>query len=85
MANSINGQGHEDKDLDTNKKNLSQEKLMCNMKALIFLILLPIFFFHDIKCQGQKVSYQQRNIHVKYENSGTHCWNVNSNIKVFRS
>ena len=45
MANSIYGQGHEDKDIDTCKKNLTQEMLMCYMKALIFLILLQIFFF----------------------------------------
>ena len=85
MANSIYGQGHEDKDLDTSKKNLSQEMLMCNMKALIFLILLQIFFFFMISnVKVKRFRTNERNIHVKYENTGTHCWNVNSNIKVFR-
>ena len=39
MANSKDGQGHKDKYLDTSRKILSQEMLMCNMKALIFIIL----------------------------------------------
>ena len=38
MANSKDGLGHKDKYLDTSKKILSQEMLMCNMKALIFII-----------------------------------------------
>ena len=37
MANSEDGQGHKDKYLDTSRKILSQEMLMCNMKALIFM------------------------------------------------
>ena len=37
MANSKDGQGHKDKYLDTSRKILSQEMLMCNMKALIFI------------------------------------------------
>ena len=37
MANSKDGQGHKDKYLDT-WKILSQEMLMCNLKALIFNI-----------------------------------------------
>ena len=37
MANSKDGQGHKDKYLDTSKEILSQEMLMCNMKALIFI------------------------------------------------
>ena len=36
MANSKEGQGHKDEYLDTSKKNLSQEMLLCNMKALIY-------------------------------------------------
>ena len=38
MVNSIDGLGHKDKYLDTNRKILSQEMRMCNMKALIFII-----------------------------------------------
>ena len=36
MANSKDGQGHKDKYIDTSRKILLQEMLMCNMKALIF-------------------------------------------------
>ena len=41
--NSEDGQGHKDKYLDTSRKILSQEMLMCNMKALIFIkkIMVP--------------------------------------------
>ena len=42
MANSNDGQGHKDKYLDTSRKILSQEMLMCNMKALIFIIKLEV-------------------------------------------
>ena len=35
MANSNDGQGHKDKYLDTSRKILSQEMLMCNNKALV--------------------------------------------------
>ena len=35
MANSKDGQGHKDKYLDPSRKILSQEMLMCNMKANI--------------------------------------------------
>ena len=37
MANSKDGQGHKDKYLDTSRKIVSQEMLMCNMTALIFI------------------------------------------------
>ena len=37
MANSKDGQGHKDKYLDTSRKILSQEMLICNMKGLIFI------------------------------------------------
>ena len=37
IANSKDGQGHKDKYLDTSRKIVSQEMLMCNMKALIFI------------------------------------------------
>ena len=40
--------------------------------------------FLDIKCQGQKVSYQQKEYSLKYENSGTHCWNFIRKVKVFK-
>ena len=35
--NSTDGLGHKDKYLDTSRKILSQEMLMFNMKALIFI------------------------------------------------
>ena len=38
IANSKEGQGHKDKYLDTSRLILSQEILMSNMKALIFII-----------------------------------------------
>ena len=38
MVNSKDGQGHKGKYLDTSRKICSQEMLMCNMKALIFII-----------------------------------------------
>ena len=37
MTNSKDGQGHRDKYLDTSRKILSQEMLMCNMKDIIFI------------------------------------------------
>ena len=52
MANS------KDKYLDTSAKILSQEMLMCNMKAWIFIIWLWIMFIFlqkYVKSQGQKV------------------------------
>ena len=57
-ANSKDGQDHKDKYLDNSRKILSQEMLMCNMKALIFIIqkLWPMSIFKKkVKCQGQKV------------------------------
>ena len=38
MSNSKDGQGHKDKYLDTSKKILSQEILMCNMKSLALTV-----------------------------------------------
>ena len=38
MVNSKDGLGHKDKYLDTSRKILSLEMLMCNMNALIFII-----------------------------------------------
>ena len=38
MANSKDGQGHKDKYLATSRNILSQEMLMCNMKALLVII-----------------------------------------------
>ena len=37
MANSKDVQGHKDKYLETSRKILQQEMLMCNMKAFIFI------------------------------------------------
>ena len=44
MSNSKDGQGHKDKYLDTSTKTSSQEILVCNMEAQIFIILLWITF-----------------------------------------
>ena len=38
IANSKNGLNHKDKYFDINRKILSQEMIMCNMEALIFII-----------------------------------------------
>ena len=64
MANSKYVEGHKDKYLDTSRKILSREMLMCNMKAQI--VMTKVNFKKKVKCQGQKVQYQQRNIHKKY-------------------
>ena len=42
-----------------------------------------------VKCQGQKVKYQQKyfftgNTHVKYQSSSTPYSNIISNVKVFK-
>ena len=49
-ANSKDGQGHKDKYLETSRKTLSQEMLMCNMKNIISIMYLEVmtnfnFFF----------------------------------------
>ena len=49
-----------------------------------------IFFFKLVKCHGQKIKYQEkdlitRDIHVKYQSSSTHCSNVVSKVKVFKN
>ena len=38
MAKTKYGQSHKDKYLDTSRKTSSQEMLMCNMNALLFII-----------------------------------------------
>ena len=56
MADSKVGQGHKDKYLETSR--LTQEILMYNMKALIFIIqkLWSMSILKKkVKCQGQKV------------------------------
>ena len=92
MANSNEGQDHKDKYFDTSRKILSQEMTMCNMEALVSypykLWPMSIFKKKLDKCQGQKITYLQkdlitRDIHVKYQSSSTHYSKVLSNIKVF--
>ena len=51
MTNSKDGQVHKDKYLDTSTKILSQEMIICNMKSLIFIILLWIMFILKKICQ----------------------------------
>ena len=46
-------------------------------------------FKKKVKCQGQKVKYQQKdlitgNIHEKYKSSCTHCSKVISKVQVFK-
>ena len=54
MANSKDSKVHKDKYLDTSTKFLAQEMLMCNMKALIFIILVWRMFiiYKNVKIQG---------------------------------
>ena len=59
-ANSKDGHGHKDEYLETSRKTLSQEMLMCNMKNIISNYAFGSydqfqFFFYKVKCQGQKV------------------------------
>ena len=74
MDNSKDGQGHKDKYLDTSRKILSQETLMCNMKALIFIL----------KLMKPRKGLITRNTHVKYQSSNPHYSKVISKVKVFK-
>ena len=62
MANTKDSQGHKEIFLVTSRRILSQEMFMCNMKALIFIILgdMNNGFFKLVKCQGERVWYQQK-------------------------
>ena len=94
MANSIDGQDHKDKYFDTSEKILSQEMTKCNMETLISyfseIMTNVYFFFKMVKCQGQKVKYQHKdliksNIHVKYQSSSTdHSSNFINRVQVFK-
>ena len=62
-------------------KILSQEMTMCNMEALVSYpkkVMTNVNFKKGmVKCQGQKIKYQQkdiitRDIHMKYQSSSTH-------------
>ena len=69
MTNSKDGLGHKDKYLDTSRKILSQKMLMCNMKALIFIIQNydQCQFEKKIKCQGQNsLVPTKRSYHKEY-------------------
>ena len=71
------GQDNKDKYIDTRRKILSEEMIICIVEALIFI------FYRYYYCTfliGQKVMYQKKNltcvtksIHVKYQSSSTHC------------
>ena len=74
MPNSKDGQDHKDKYLDISRKILSQEMLLCNMKALIFILK---------KMKPQK-GLLTRNTHVKYQSSSTHCSKVIRKGRVFK-
>ena len=64
MVNSKDGHGHKDKYIDTASQILSQEILMCKLKARIFIALSKAFL-KFVKCQGQKVQYQQKDLITK--------------------
>ena len=93
MANSNEGQDHNDKYFDTSRKILSQEMSMYNMEALSIFSLKSYdqcqFFFKLFKCQGQKIQYLQkdlikRDIYVKYQSSSTHYSEVIRKVKVLK-
>ena len=51
---------------------------------------MSMCFFKTVKCQGQKVKYQHKdlitsNIHVKYQSSSTHYSNFINRVKVFKT
>ena len=75
MANSKDGQGHKDKYFDTSRKILSQEMLMCNMKALALTVqkLLSRLKFSKngsnskVKVTGLKIMVpKERSYHKEY-------------------
>ena len=80
MADSKNGQGHKDKYLDTSRKILSQEMLLCNSSNIYYLEVVTNV---NLKQKGQtsrskslvptKRFNHWGNIHEKYKNSSTHC------------
>ena len=93
MANSKDRQDHMDKYFDISRKILSQEMTICNMEALISYFLegmINIIFFQKfVKCQGQNIKYQQKDlitwkIHVKCQSSSTHYSIVINKVKVFK-
>ena len=56
MANSKDGKGHKDKYLNTRRKILPQQKLMCNTKVLIYIILSEVLMMtilaEDVRCSN---------------------------------
>ena len=74
MDNSKDGQGHKDKYLDTSRNILSQETLMCNMKALILIL----------KLMKRRKGLITGNIQMKYQSSSTHGSDVISKVKIFK-
>ena len=52
MANSKDDQDHKDKYFETSRKILSQEMLMCNMEALIFINFLKSWSNDKVKKLG---------------------------------
>ena len=91
MANSKDGKNHKDKYFDTSRKFFSQE-MTCAIWKLYYLFLRLFFkgFLKTlVKCQGEKIKYQQkdlvtRNIHAKYQSSNTCYSNVINKVKVFK-
>ena len=81
--------------LETNRKTLSQDVLVCNMKALILLKnneTAERSYHQEYSCEifpkiGQSPRSRSqgnttRNTHVKYQNSSTYCSKVISKVKV---
>ena len=72
MVHSKDGQGHKDKYLDTSKTILSQEMLMCNMKALIFII------------KNDTESSYHKDYSFEISKLVTHYFKFISKIKIFK-
>ena len=89
MANSKDGQNHNDKNGDTSRKFQSKE--MTISKYSFSRSYDCHFFKEQVKCKDQKVKYQQkdltcntRNIHVKYQSSSNHYSNFINKVIVFK-
>ena len=83
MTNSKDGQDHKEKCLDTGRKILSQEMLLYNMKALIFIffVMNTVYFQNNRSNVNVKML---RNFHVRDENIRIHCSQVISRVKIFK-
>ena len=89
---SNDGQDHKDKILKTSSMILSQEmniwNTVCCSNILFFRRYVQCQFFKRLaKCQNIKYQWKDviiRNIHLKYQNSSTHCSKVFTKFKVLK-